>query len=52
MEKTDASYQTKVNGITFKVVLASNENAKLTFEELVKKCIQQEAVTMPAEESA
>lgn len=52
MEKTDFSYQTNINGTTFKVVLASNENAKQTFEEIIKKCIQQEAETLPPDRCA
>ena len=51
MEKTEAGYETKINGTTYKVVLESAEKAKLTYEELVRKRCQQEAEALSQEES-
>lgn len=50
MEKTEASYETKINGTTYKVVVEPAEKAKLTYEELIKKRCQQEAEALPSDD--
>ena len=47
MEKTESSYENIIHGSTYKVVLESAENAKLTYEELIKKRCQQETEALP-----
>lgn len=43
------SYATAFNGTTFTVTLFSSDNAKKTFEDLIKNTIRQEAVKLPAD---
>ena len=52
MDKANSSYQTKVKGTTFNVVLYSADNAKQTFEELAMKRIREEAARLPPDKIA
>ena len=46
------TYQTKINGTTFTVVLASSENADKSYESLVIQCIERNLDNMNDKDSA
>ena len=46
------TYQTKINGTTFTVVLASSENADKSYESLVIQCIERDLDNIQDKDSA
>ena len=46
------TYQTKINGTTFTVVLASSENADKSYESLVIQCIERNLDNIQDKDSA
>ena len=46
------TYQTKINGPTFTVVLASSENADKSYESLVIQCIERDLDNIQDKDSA
>lgn len=46
------TYQTKINGTTFTVVLASSENADKSYETLVIQCIEKDLYKIQDKDSA
>ena len=46
------TYQTKINGTTFTVVLASSENADKSYETLVIQCIERDLDKIQDKDSA
>ena len=51
MEKSNSSFHMEINGTNFIVNMKQADNAKLTFEELVKEIISNEAEALEDDES-
>ena len=52
MENQGYNFTLLINGTTFMVNLKQADGAKLTFEEIIRKMISNEAVTLQTEEVA